>query len=223
MRVLVTEDDEDLRVAVEASLRGAGFAVDVVADLPDADEAVSVNAYDCAVFDRMLPAGDSLAYVSARRRSGWEVPVLFLTARDTVADRIAGLAWGDDYLVKPFAMAEFLARVRSLCRRSATGAAPVLRFADLELDTGRHEARRRGILLTLTGKEFAVLHRLLATPGEPVRRADLLAAAWDELVPPATNVLDVLIAQLRGKLGEPRVIHTVRGTGYLLGPTRAND
>ncbi|WP_290062313.1 response regulator transcription factor [Amycolatopsis solani] len=222
MRVLVTEDDEDLRVAVEASLRGAGFAVDAVADLPDADEAVSVNAYDCVVFDRMLPAGDSLAYVTGRRRSGWDVPVLFLTARDTVADRIAGLAWGDDYLVKPFAMAEFLARVRSLCRRSTTGPAPVLRFAGLELDTGRHEARRGGVLLTLTGKEFAVLHRLLATPGEPVRRAELMAAAWDELVPPAANVLDVLIAQLRGKLGEPRAIHTVRGTGYLLGQARGN-
>ncbi|MGW3993159.1 winged helix-turn-helix domain-containing protein [Amycolatopsis sp. NPDC004772] len=223
MRVLVTEDDEDLRVAVEASLRGAGFAVDVVADLPGADEAVSVSAYDCAVFDRMLPAGDALAYVAGRRRSGWDVPVLFLTARDTVADRIAGLAWGDDYLVKPFAMAEFLARVRSLCRRSTAGPDPVLRFAGLELDTGRHEARRDGVLLTLTGKEFAVLRRLFATPGEPVRRADLLAAAWDELVPPATNVLDVLIAQLRGKLGEPRVIHTVRGTGYLLGPARGDD
>ncbi|WP_410645898.1 winged helix-turn-helix domain-containing protein [Amycolatopsis sp. lyj-346] len=217
MRVLVTEDDEDLQVAVEASLRGAGFAVDVVADLPDADEAVSVNAYDCAVFDRMLPAGDSLTYVAGRRRSGWDVPVLFLTARDTVDDRIAGLTWGDDYLVKPFEMAEFLARVRSLCRRSDPRPAPVLRFSDLELDTGRHDVRRGGVLLTLTGKEFAVLHRLLATPGEPVRRADLLAAAWDELVPPATNVLDVLIAQLRAKLGEPRVIHTVRGTGYLLG------
>ncbi|MFF1614572.1 winged helix-turn-helix domain-containing protein [Amycolatopsis sp. NPDC058278] len=96
----------------------------------------------------------------------------------------------------------------------------VLRCSDLELDTSRHEGRRGGVLLTLTGKEFAVLHRLLATPGEPVRRADLLAAAWDELVPPATNVLDVLIAQLRGKLGEPRVIHTVRGTGYLLGQAR---
>jgi two-component system OmpR family response regulator len=223
MRVLVTEDDENLRVAVEASLRGAGFAVDVAADLPEADEAVSVNAYDCVVFDRMLPAGDSLAYVTGRRRSGWGVPVLFLTARDTVADRIAGLAWGDDYLVKPFAMAEFLARVRSLCRRSGTGPAPVLRFSDLELDTGRHEARRGGVLLTLTRKEFAVLRRLLATPGEPVRRADLLAAGWDELVAPTTNVLDVLILQLRSKLGEPPVIHTVRGIGYLLGRAGRTD
>ncbi|ANN20021.1 DNA-binding response regulator [Amycolatopsis orientalis] len=216
MRVLVTEDDEDLRLAVEASLRGSGFAVDVAKDLPDADEALSVNAYDCVVLDRMLPAGDSLGYVSERRRDGWDVPVLFLTARDTVADRIAGLAWADDYLVKPFAMAELIARVRSLCRRGDPGAPPVLNFLDLELDVGRHEARRGGVTLALTGKEFAVLHRLMTTAGEPVRRRDLMDAGWDEQVPPAPNVLEVLIAQLRHKLGRPPVIHTVRGVGYVL-------
>ncbi|MFI9452692.1 winged helix-turn-helix domain-containing protein [Amycolatopsis sp. NPDC052450] len=216
MRVLVTEDDEDLRLAVEASLRGSGFAVDVAKDLPDADEALSVNAYDCVVLDRMLPAGDSLGYVGERRRDGWEVPVLFLTARDTIADRIAGLALADDYLVKPFAMAELVARVRSLCRRGDSGAAPVLDFLDLELDIGRHEARRGGVTLTLTGKEFAVLHRLVVSAGEPVRRRDLTDAGWDELVPPSPNALEVLIAQLRHKLGPPPVIHTVRGVGYVL-------
>ncbi|PXY33170.1 DNA-binding response regulator [Prauserella sp. PE36] len=215
MRVLVTEDDENLRVAVEASLRGAGFAVDAATDLPEADEALAVNAYDGAVFDRMLPSGDALRYVEHRRRAGWPVPVLFLTARDAVTDRIAGLRWGDDYLVKPFAVAELVARVRSLCRRGATLPAPVLRAGDLELDTGRHEARRAGTLLTLTTKEFLVLERLVAKGG-PVPRAELIAAAWDELVPPASNVLDVLIAQLRRKLGPPPVLHTVRGVGYVL-------
>ncbi|OXM72478.1 MULTISPECIES: response regulator transcription factor [Amycolatopsis] len=217
MRVLVTEDDENLRVAVEASLRGSGFAVDVAADLPAADEAVSVNSYDCTVFDRMLPSGDALGYVAGLRRRGWPVPVLFLTARDTVGDRIAGLAHGDDYLVKPFAMAELVVRVRSLCRRGAAPPAPVLRHGDVELDAGRHEARRAGTLLTLTAKEFVVLERLVAAGGRPVRRAELIAAAWDEFVPPASNVLDVLIAGLRGKLGPPPVLHTVRGVGYLLG------
>ena len=214
--MLVTEDDENLRIAVEASLRGSGFAVDVAADLPDADEALSVNAYDCVVLDRMLPAGDSLGYVSGRRRDGWDVPVLLLTARDAVADRIEGLAWADDYLVKPFAMAELVLRVRSLCRRGDAGPAPILRHLDLELDPGRHEARRGGVLLTLTGKEFAVLRTLMSAGGQPVRRRDLTDAGWDEQVPPTSNVLEVLIAQLRHKLGPPPVIHTVRGVGYVL-------
>lgn len=214
--MLVIEDDEALRVAVDASLRGAGLAVDTAVDLPQADEALSVNSYDCAVFDRILPAGDSLCYVAGRRRTGWSVPVLFLTARDAVDDRVAGLAWADDYLVKPFAVAELVVRVRSLCRRGGTGRPPVLRHAGVELDTGRHEVRRDGVPLTLTGKEFAVLRRLLAEPGAPVRREELTAAAWDELVPPASNVLEVVVAQLRRKLGPPALVHTVRGVGYLL-------
>ncbi|MCO1582052.1 response regulator transcription factor [Crossiella sp. SN42] len=216
MRVLVTEDDENLRVAVEVSLRGAGFAVDAATDLPAADEALSVNAYDCAVFDRMLPAGDSLSYVTARRAAGWPVPVLFLTGRDSVADRIDGLASGDDYLVKPFAMIELVVRVRSLCRRTGLAPAPALRHGDLELDPARHEIRRAGTRLELTGKEFAVLHRLLLAGGGTVSRAELIAAAWDELVAPASNVLDVVIAQLRRKLGPPPLLHTVKGTGYFL-------
>lgn len=219
MRVLVVEDDADLRIAVEVSLRGDGFAVDVAADLPAADEAISVNVYDCAVFDRMLPAGDAIIDVAARRRAGWHVPVLFLTARDTLADKLAGFDHGgDDYLVKPFQMAEFLARVRALCWRTGTDPAPVLRHADLEIDTGRREARRDGAPLTLTPKEYAVLTELLAAAGQPVPRARLLAAAWDELVQPNANALDVLIRQLRTKIGGTEVLRTVRGVGYLLAP-----
>ncbi|MEU6642757.1 response regulator transcription factor [Saccharomonospora sp. NPDC046836] len=221
MRVLVAEDDENLRVAVEAALRGAGLAVDTAADLPEADEALGVNTYDCVVFDRMLPAGDALPYVEHRRQAGWAVPVLFLTARDTVRDRIAGLAWADDYLVKPFAVPELVVRVRSLCRRGGLPAPPLLRWRDLELDVGRHEARRGGTGLRLTRKEFIVLERLVAAAGGAVSRAELIAAAWDEFVPPASNVLDVLITQLRRKLGPPPVLHTVRGVGYLLGDPAA--
>jgi two-component system, OmpR family, response regulator len=215
VRVLVIEDDDDLRVAITASLRAAGFAVDSASDLPGADEALAVNAYDCTVFDRMLPSGDALHYVRARRPA---VPVLFLTARDAVADRIAGLEYGDDYLVKPFATAELVARVRSLCRRVATGRPPVLRCGDLEIDSGRHEVRRAGVLITVTAKEFTVLEQLVARQGRPVTRAELIEEAWDRLVDPASNVLDVLITQLRRKLRQPPMIHTVRGVGYRIEP-----
>jgi DNA-binding response OmpR family regulator len=211
VRVLVVEDDENLRVAITASLRAAGFAVDSAGDLPSADEALTVNSYDCAVFDRMLPSGDSLQYVRARRPA---VPVLFLTARDAVADRIAGLEFGDDYLVKPFATEELEARVRRLCRRVAGGLPPVLRCGDLELDSGRHEVRRAGVLLTLTGKEFDVLRHLVARQRTPVTRSELIRAVWDPFVDPASNVLDVVITQLRRKLRNPPMIHTVRGIGY---------
>ena len=219
MRVLVTEDDDNLRLALESALRASGFAVDTAADLPQADEALFVNSYDCTVFDRMLPAGDALPYVHGRRRQGLQVPVLFLTARDSVTDRIDGLRLGDDYLVKPFAMPELVARVRSLCRRSTAGRPAILRCADVELDGGRHQVRREGVLLTLTRKEFLVLERLMSVPGRPVSRRELIEYAWDEMADPASNVLDVVIGQLRRKLRTPPLIHTVRGTGYLIAPS----
>lgn len=211
----MVEDDENLRVAIAGSLRAAGFAVDAVGDLPAADEALSVNSYDCAVLDRMLPSGDALRYVQARRPA---VPVLFLTARDAVADRIAGLDAGDDYLVKPFAVEELAARVRRLCRRVSGGLPPVLRCGDLEVDSGRHEVRRAGVLLTLTGKEFDVLRHLVVRQRQPVGRTELIREVWDPLVDPASNVLDVVITQLRRKLRNPPMIQTVRGYGYRIEP-----
>jgi two-component system OmpR family response regulator len=219
VRVLVVEDDANLRLAVEVALRGAGFAVDTVGDLPAADQALYVNAYDCAVFDRMLPVGrevhDSLHYVARRRQAGWNLPVLFLTARDSTADRVEGLRLGGgDYLVKPFGMAELVARVVSLCRRATLPIAPVLRFADVELDRDRHEVRRAGVLLTLTHKQFLILERLLAAPGEPVRQQELHDCAWDEAETPASNVLAVTINQLRRRLGDPPLIENIRGIGY---------
>jgi two-component system OmpR family response regulator len=164
----------------------------------------------------MLPSGDALYYVRRRRPA---VPVLFLTARDAVADRIAGLDTGDDYLVKPFAIEELEARVRRLCRRmTGGGAPPMLRCGDLELDSGRHEVRRAGVLLTLTGKEFDVLRHLVARQRQPVGRSELIREVWDPLVDPASNVLDVVITQLRRKLRNPPMIHTVRGYGYRIEP-----
>ena len=224
VKVLVVEDDADLGYAVAAALRGAGLAVDLVDDIPAADEAVAVNRYACVVFDRMLPAGDSISYVASRRRSGWVTPVLFLTARDSVADRVAGFEHGgDDYLVKPFAVAELVARVLSLGRRSlASGppAAPVLSVADLEIDVPRRQVRRNGVLLTVTAKEFAVLELLANHHGEVVSRTMLIEHCWDAMSEPMSNVVDVLVAQLRRKLGGPPLIQTVRGAGYVLGYPR---
>ncbi|MFJ8627110.1 response regulator transcription factor [Kitasatospora sp. NPDC093550] len=217
MRVLVVEDDDDLRFAVAAALRGSGLAVDEAGDLPAADEALFVTTYDCVVFDRMLPSGDSAEYVQRMRADGRTVPVLFLTARDTVADRVEGFATGgDDYLVKPFAVPELVARIRNLCRRTAVARPPVVRCGGLEIDTARRTVHRDGVLLSLTTKEFAVLETLAARPAEAVRRADLIERCWDELTEPNSNVVEVLVSQLRRKLGDPPLIHTVRGVGYRL-------
>ncbi|WP_193432202.1 response regulator transcription factor [Kribbella sp. ALI-6-A] len=217
MRVLVVEDDEDLRIAVSAGLRSAALAVDSAGDIATADEALFVNSYDCVVFDRMLPDGDSVGYVRTRRREGWAVPVLFLTARDTLADRVEGFEHGgDDYLVKPFAVAELTARVLSLCRRAGTGRPPVLRYDDVELDTGRREVRRAGVLLTLTAKEFSVLEYLISRAEQVVSRTDLIEHCWDSAADPMSNVVDVTIKRLRTKLRRPELVHAVRGQGYRL-------
>jgi DNA-binding response OmpR family regulator len=218
---MVVEDDDDLRLAVTTDLAGAGLMVDQAADIATADAALSAGGYDCVVFDRMLPDGDSVHYVHRRRQRGWAVPVLFLTARDSLADRVAGFEHGgDDYLVKPFAVAEMTSRVLALCRRSGAGQPSVLRHADLVVDCARREVRRGGVLLTLTAKEFAVLEYLIARPEQAVGRDELIEHCWDTSTDPMSNVVDVVVRRLRGKLREPELIHTLRGRGYrLAGPS----
>lgn len=217
MRVMVVEDDDDLRVAVVAELRAAGLDVADANTISAAHAAFQNASYTCAVFDRGLPDGDAIHYVHQRRREGWTVPVLFLTARDSLADRVHGFEHGgDDYLVKPFAVAEMTARVLSLCRRSGGGRPSVLRHGGLEVDCARREVRRDGVLLTLSGREFAVLEYLATRVDYAVSRADLIEHCWDAENDPVANVVDAVIKRLRRKLGEPGIIHTVHGHGYRL-------
>ena len=218
MRVMVVEDDENLRLAVTIELARAGLTVDQAGDIATADAVLTGGGFDCVVFDRMLPDGDAIHYVHRRRQEGWAVPVLFLTARDSIADLVAGFEHGgDDYLVKPFATAEMTARVLTLGRRAGSGRPSVLRHADLEVDSARRQVRRGGVLLGLTAKEFAVLEHLMSRPGRAVSRSDLIEHCWDSSTDPMSNVVDVVIKRLRGKLGEPELLHTVRGRGYRIG------
>jgi len=216
MRVLVLEDDPELGAEVAGGLRSVGYAVDLVATIADADLSVAVNGYDCLVLDRILPDGDGLELVRALRAGGSRLPVLMLTALDTVGDRVSGFTEGaDDYLVKPFAFAELAARVGALCRRADQPRPAILRAGGLELDTARKRVRRDGVLLSLGAKEFAVLELLMVRAGQVVSRTDLIEHCWDEQADPVSNVVDAVIAQLRRKLGPP-VISTVRGAGYLI-------
>jgi DNA-binding response OmpR family regulator len=220
MRVLVVEDDPDVRGAVVATLRSVGFAVDQAADWSQADVSMSVNDYDCLVLDRMLPEGDSADQLYRRRQAGMTVPAIMLTALDDIRDRVTGFEAGaDDYLPKPFSTAELVLRVRALCRRRSTTLPAILRTGDVEVDIARREVRRAGVLLTLTPKEFAVLETLLSRHPSVVSRSELLEHCWDEQADPASNVVDVVIGQLRRKLGDPPLITTVRGAGYGVGRT----
>jgi DNA-binding response OmpR family regulator len=217
MRVLVVEDDDGLRPIIVAGLRSAGCAVDFAVSGTDADLKVWVNTYDCVVADRGLPDGDVLELIKKWRADDRRMPVMVLTALGTVEQRVAGFAHGaDDYLVKPFAMAELVARVRALGRRHQPPRLPYLAVGDLALDVPSHRVRRTGILLNLTAKEFAVLEALMLRAGEAVSRTDLLERCWDEMSDPASNVVDVVIRQLRRKLGPPDLIESLRGVGYRL-------
>lgn len=217
MKLLLLEDDVALRREVGRVLRDAGWAVDAVESLADADLAASVGGYACFVFDRMVGDGDAVDLVSVLRRRGDSTPVLLVTARDTVDDRVGGFDHGaDDYLVKPFARAELIARTRALGRRHGHQSAPVLRSGGLELDVQRHTVRRDGVLLALRAKEFSVLHELLRAAGTVLTRSDLIERCWDEMHDPASNVVDAVIAQLRRALDAPDPIETVRGVGYRL-------
>jgi DNA-binding response OmpR family regulator len=217
VRVLVVEDEADLAEAVVRGLARQGFAVDVARDGAEALEKTWVTSYDVIVLDRDLPAvhGDEVC----RRLvdDGALTRILMLTASGTVDDRVRGLGIGaDDYLAKPFAFGELVARVHALGRRSQRPVPPVVRRAGLELDPARGLARRDGVRLDLTPKELAVLRLLLVADGAIVSAEELLERAWDEHADPFTNTVRVTLSNLRRKLGEPRLIETVPGAGYVI-------
>ncbi len=215
MRVLVADDERLLADTVAVGLRRAGMVVDVCYDGDDAYARVTVNRYDVAVLDRDMPArsGDEVCKIILEHRLGTRV--LMLTAAASIRDRVDGLSLGaDDYLVKPFAFAELVARIHALGRRSVAAAQPVLDQAGIVLDPSRMSVHRDGRLLSLTPKEYAVLHVLLRARGAVVSTEDLLELAWDENLDPFSNVARVTVMTLRRKLGSPPVIRTVLRGGY---------
>jgi two-component system copper resistance phosphate regulon response regulator CusR len=217
MRILLVEDEATMRASVARALRADGHAVDEADCRSAADMEIRVNDYGLVILDRGLPDGDGLLSLRRWRTQGLTVPVLVLTARDAVDDRVAGLDGGaDDYMVKPFALDELRARVRSLARRSPALREVVLKVGDLELDTARAQVRRGGVLLPLRTKELAVLQVLLERRGRLVSRDQLREACWDAEHEPGSNVEEVTISALRRKLGDPPLIRTRRGQGYII-------
>jgi DNA-binding response OmpR family regulator len=215
VRILVVEDETVLAEAVARGLRREGWAVDVAYDGAEALEKARVTPYDVLVLDRDLPVVHGDAVCRSMLDGGGAARVLMLTAAGTLDDRVEGLNLGaDDYLAKPFAFAELVARVRALGRRAREPLPPVLQRADVALDPARHTVTRAGSVLALTAKEFGVLEELLRAGGAIVSAEDLLERVWDEQADPFTNTVRVTVMNLRRKLGEPPLIETVIGVGY---------
>jgi two-component system copper resistance phosphate regulon response regulator CusR len=221
MRLLLVEDDKSIADTVAAGLSEQGFTVERAASYADGLRAATVGSFDLIVLDLMLPGGSGLDLCATLRSQRVATPILMLTARDAVDDRVRGLeAGGDDYLTKPFAFRELVARLKALGRRRPTPSTPIIRVQDLEVDLAAHRVRRAGHTVDLSAKEFQLLECLVRHYDQVVDRATITAHVWDDNHDPFTNVLEVLVKRLRRKIDdgfEPKLIHTLRGAGYRLG------
>jgi heavy metal response regulator len=224
---LVVEDEEAIAAFLRQGLSEAGYAVDLAADGADALHWAGIADYDVIVLDLMLPEVDGLAVCAELRRRGIATPVLMLTARDTVDDRVAGLDSGaDDYLVKPFAFTELLARIRALLRREPALKGTLLQVADLTLDTLSHEVQRGGQPIILTSKEYSLLEFLIRHPNQTLTRTLIAEHVWDYDFDNLSNLIDVHVFALRRKLDDGhavKLLHTVRGVGYRLGALKPEN
>jgi two-component system response regulator MprA len=220
VKILVVDDERAVRDSLKRALELEGYAVGLAADGGEALEKVESEPPDAVILDVLMPGTDGLEVSRMLRSSGNRVPVLMLTARAEVGDRVAGLdAGADDYLTKPFALEELLARLRALLRRTADGSGEALRFADLELDPGTREVRRGGEPIELTRTEFSLLELFMLNPRQVLTRSVIFERVWGYDFGYGSNSLDVYIGYLRRKTeagGKPRLIHTVRGVGYAL-------
>ena len=220
MKLLVVEDEKKAAAYLKKGLSEHGFIVDVASDGEEGLHLARTGNYDLVVLDIMLPDRDGYSVLSELRRAGKQTPVLFLTARDTVQDRVKGLEYGaDDYLIKPFAFSELLARIRSVLRRGKARRPEVLRIGDLEIDGLRHKATRGGQPLDLTAKEFALLTLFAQRAGEVLSRTLIAEQVWDMNSDSDPSVVDVHVSRLRAKVDQPfrhKLLHTVRGVGYVL-------
>jgi DNA-binding response OmpR family regulator len=221
MRILVIEDDSRVADLVGRAVREGGWAADLVGDGASALLAMAKNEYDLAVVDIGLPDLTGLELCRRWREEGNQTPILMLTARNALSDRVIGLdAGADDYLAKPFAAEELLARLRALARRPPSALTPILHFDDLEVDPAARSATRGGRRIRLTTREFAFLEYAMRHPGRLLTRAVILNHVWDDNFEPVANAVDVLVGRVRRKLeadGGSPLIHTIRGSGYMLG------